>query len=159
MDNSKRLYEAMFLVDTAKAASDWDGTIGAIQTVLDRADAEVVSLRKWDERKLAYDVNKATRGTYVLVYFNGDPGKISGIERDVVLSEDIMRVLVLRGDHLNEDVMAEDTPLAVAEKKVAEAVAAREAREAEAAEAKAKEESEQASVEKADDEAEEVSAE
>ena len=158
MDNSKRLYEAMFLVDTAKAASDWDGTMGAIQTVLDRAGAEVVSMRKWDERKLAYDVNKATRGTYVLAYFKGEPGKIVGIERDVVLSEDIMRVLVLRGDHLNEDVMAEDTPLAVAEKKVAEAVAAREAREAEAA-AKAKDEPEQESVEKADDTAKEVSAE
>lgn len=156
MDTSKRLYEAMFLIDTAKAAADWDGTLGAVQTVLDRAGAEVVSLRKWDERKLAYDVNKATRGTYLLAYFNGDPSKVAGIERDVVLSEDIMRVLVLRGDHLNEEVMAEDTPLAVAEKKVAEAVAAREAREAE--EAKAKEASEQDSAEKADD-TEEVSAE
>ena len=157
MDNSKRLYEAMFLVDTAKAAADWDGTLGAIQTVLDRAGVEVVSLRKWDERKLAYDVKKASRGTYVLVYFNGDPSRITGIERDVVLSEDILRVIVLRGDHLNEEVMAEDTPLAVAQKRVEEATAARVAKEAEAA-VVAAEAAKQESEEKVDDSAE-VSAE
>ena len=61
MDNSKRLYETMFLVDTAKATADWDGILGAIQTVLDRAEVDVVSLRKWDERKLAYDVKKAAK--------------------------------------------------------------------------------------------------
>ena len=43
---TKKLYEGMFLVDTALAASDWNGVIGSIEAVLKRVDAEVVSLRK-----------------------------------------------------------------------------------------------------------------
>ena len=40
----KKLYEAMFLVDSAQAASDWDGITGAIETILKRAEAEIVSM-------------------------------------------------------------------------------------------------------------------
>ena len=99
----KRLYEGLFLVDSAEAASDWDGIIGAIEKVLSRAECEVVTLEKWDERKLTYDINKKSRGTYILTYFNCDPLKIGAIERDVQLSEHIMRVMVLKTDKMSED--------------------------------------------------------
>ena len=92
---AKRLYEGMFLVDSALATADWEGTLGAIENVLKRADAEVVTIRKWGERKLAYDVDHKSRGTYILSYFNADGRRVAGIEKDVQLSEKIMRVLIL----------------------------------------------------------------
>ena len=90
----KRLYEAMFLVDSAQA-SDWDAVVKTIKTILQRADAEIVSIRNWAERKLAYEINGKTRGTYILCYFRADGDRIRDIERDVQLSERIMRVLIL----------------------------------------------------------------
>ena len=33
---TKKLYEAMFLVDSAQAGSDWDGTLATINRVLER---------------------------------------------------------------------------------------------------------------------------
>jgi len=92
---AKRLYEGMFLVDSALAAADWEGTLSVINNILQRADAEVVSMRKWQERKLAYDIDRKTRGTYILCYFKADGARIAGIEKDVLLSEKVMRVLVL----------------------------------------------------------------
>ncbi len=92
---AKRLYEGMFLVDSALAAADWDGTLGVIDNIVKRADAEVVVMRKWGERKLAYDIDRKSRGTYVLCYFKADGRRIRGIEKDVQLSEKIMRVLIL----------------------------------------------------------------
>jgi ribosomal protein S6 len=85
----------MFLMDSAQAAADWDGTLSVINTILERADAEVVSMQKWQERKLAYDIDHKTRGTYILCYFKADGSRIAGIEKDVLLSEKVMRVLVL----------------------------------------------------------------
>ena len=120
----KRLYEGLFLVDTAQAASDWDGTVAAIEKMLSRADAEVVSMRKWDERPLAYEINKKGRGTYILTYFNGDPLKITMIERDVQLSEKVVRVMILRTDKMSEEQIAGETPSEVAARE-AEAAAAR----------------------------------
>lgn len=95
METVKRLYEAMFLVDSGQAASDWDGIIGLIETILKKADAEVVCLRKWSDRKLAYEIGHKSRGTYILCYFKADGRRIAGIERDVRLSERITRSLIL----------------------------------------------------------------
>jgi hypothetical protein len=36
---AKRLYEGMFLVDSALATADWDGTLAMIENILKRADA------------------------------------------------------------------------------------------------------------------------
>jgi ribosomal protein S6 len=92
---TKKLYEAMFLVDSALATADWDGTVAFINNILARAEAEVVALRKWQERKLTYDIDHKGRGTYILCYFKADGRKVGGIEKDVLLSEKIMRVLIL----------------------------------------------------------------
>lgn len=90
----KRLYEAMFLVDSVTEA-DWDKTNTAIKKILEKAGAEIVSMEKWDERRLAYEINGRNRGTYILCYFHADGQKIRQIERDAQLSELILRVLIL----------------------------------------------------------------
>ena len=106
----KRLYEGLFLIDSALAASQWDQMLEGIRKILDRADAEVVSMKKWDERKLAYEIRGKGRGTYILVYFHCDPSRISGIERDVHLSETILRVLILRTDRMRPEDIGKVTP-------------------------------------------------
>lgn len=146
----KRLYEGMFLVDSALAAQDWQAILDEVQRILDRAGAEVVSLRKWDERQLCYEVNKKNRGTYILVYFNSETGKIGGIERDVQLSELITRVLVLRTDKMSTEEIEGPTPLETAAAEEAERAAAAEAKAqdaAAAAEAKAQEDAAAAEAE------------
>ena len=130
----KRLYEGLFLVDSGLAASDWDGINEAINKILAKAGAEVVSLKKWDERKLAYDIERKSRGTYILVYFNCDTSRLAAIERDVQLSEQIMRVMILRTDKMSSKDIEKDTPAMVAEARAVETVAKAEAK-AEGAEA------------------------
>lgn len=129
---TKKLYEGMFLLDTAAAAADWDGVIGSIESILKRVEAEVISLRKWDERRLAYDINKISRGTYILAYFKCDGEKIQEIEKTVQLSEKIMRVLILNAEHMTQDDIEKDTPSTKAEKAQEEREAAVEAKIAEA---------------------------
>jgi len=90
----KRLYEAMFLVDSA-AEADWDKINAIIKKILEKAGAEIVSMEKWDERRLAYEIGGKNRGTYILCYFHADGQNIRQIERDAQLSESIMRVLIL----------------------------------------------------------------
>lgn len=107
---TKKLYEGMFLVDSAQAARDWDGVLGAIQRILERAGADIISIRKWYERPLAYEIKKVSRGTYILTYFRADGRKVREIEREVQLSEVIMRALVLVADHLTQEDVAEETP-------------------------------------------------
>jgi small subunit ribosomal protein S6 len=116
LDTSKRLYEGMFLVDSALAAADWQATVGEIERFLSRADAEAVAIQKWDERRLAYDIEGKSRGTYILSYFNALPERIAGIERDVQLSEKVMRTLILRTDQMSESDIKKETPAQVIER-------------------------------------------
>ena len=119
----KKLYEGMFLVDSAKAASDWDGVNAAIKKILDRAEAEIVSMRKWDDRRLAYDIRSVSRGTYLLCYFRADGSQIQSIEKAVQLSEAIIRVLILSTDQMTQEDIEKDTPATKAEKEKEKAIA------------------------------------
>ena len=109
----------MFLVDSGKAASDWDGVNAAIKKILDRAEAEIVSMRKWDDRRLAYDIRTTSRGTYMLCYFKAEGQKIQGIEKDVQLSENVIRVLILSTDQMTKEDIERDTPATKTEKEKA----------------------------------------
>ena len=124
-----KTYEGMFLLDVG--ATNFEEAVKPIQTVLERNKAEIVQMRKWDERRLAYEIKGRRRGLYVLTYFQADPEAITSIERDVHLNEAILRVLILSADHIAKDKMDALTP--------AEAEMARRENEAKAAEAKAAE--------------------
>ena len=137
----KKLYEAMFLVDSADAGSDWDGVIAAITKTLERAEVDIVSMTKWDDRRLAYEIKRKARGTYILCYFRSDGQNNHQIETAVQLSEKIIRVLILCVDWMTDEDIEKDTPATRDEKEKQERAAAREAAEqakaAKAAEASA----------------------
>ena len=126
---NRKLYESMFLVDSARAGADWDGVIATIETVLKKAEAEIVSIRKWDDRRLAYKVNNKTRGTYILCYFRADGEKIRDIEKDVQLSEQIMRVLILSAEKWTTEDIEKETPAMKVGKEKEKHKAAQEAAE------------------------------
>jgi len=113
--SKNKLYEGMFLVDSSKAGADWEGIIATIRTILEKAGAEIDSIRKWDDRRLAYDIKGKSRGTYILSYFRADGGRIKDIEKAVRLSEKIMRVLILSAERLRPEDIEKDTPAAKVE--------------------------------------------
>ena len=97
-------YEAMFLIGQA-AAADLSGVIEHIKEILSRGHAEIIAMRKWDERRLAYEIKKQKRGLYILCYFKAPNDQLGHIERDCNLSEKVLRALILRADHLTQDEM------------------------------------------------------
>lgn len=101
-------YEAMFLVSQA-VGTDLNGVVDHIKHILDRAGAKLIALRKWDERRLAFEIQKQKRGVYFLAYFTCDASRLVQIERDCNLSEQILRTLCIRADHLTlEEMQAAD---------------------------------------------------
>lgn len=90
-----KLYEAMFIVDSAKAKEDYAKMEAECLGCLTRHGAEIVKAVKWDDRRLAYEIKKVRRGVFVLVHFNADPAAIVKMERQAALNENILRVLIL----------------------------------------------------------------
>lgn len=90
-----RLYEAMFIVDSAKAKEDYAKIEAECTGCLTRHGAEIVKALKWDDRRLTYEIKKVRRGTYILVHFKADPLNIVKMERQCALNDTVLRVLIL----------------------------------------------------------------
>ena len=112
MEQTTKTYEAMFLL--GEGNSNMETAFEPIRDVMGRSDAEILTIKPWEERRLAYQIMGQKRGLYVLVYFNMDPLKVVEMERDCRLNEKILRVLVLRKDHLTDQEISSETPAMVA---------------------------------------------
>jgi small subunit ribosomal protein S6 len=110
-------YEGFFLLPQA-AAGDLQAATDHIRTLLTNNGAEVISLFKWDERRLAYEIHGNKRGIYVLAYFTAPGDTMAEIERAFNLSEQVMRSMIIRADHLTPEQMQN----AEAERKLADEI-------------------------------------
>ncbi|MEM9252082.1 MAG: 30S ribosomal protein S6 [Planctomycetota bacterium] len=99
--NDKSLYEGLFLFSPA-AGTEIDETLQLVRDMIERVEGEIVTLAKWEERKLAYTIGDIKRGLYVLSLFRVDGTKIVNIERDCNLSEDVVRAMITKADHMGE---------------------------------------------------------
>jgi len=99
----------MFLFDAATVTTEAEAH-EEVKRLLDRSEAEIVLCRKWEERRLAYEIKKCKRGLYILAFFMAAPEKVVGLERDAHLSEKVLRLLVLKADWVTEDIMREMLP-------------------------------------------------
>lgn len=96
------LYEIMFLIGQA-TASNLSGVLEHINHLIERSEGEVLAMQKWDERRLAYEIDKQKRGLYILAYVKLAGEAVAGFERDCNLSEMLMRTLILRAEHMTEE--------------------------------------------------------
>lgn len=98
-------YEGMFLVNQTAAAAFGD-VLEHINHLFERADATVLAMKKWDERRLSFEMDKQKRGVYILAYFTCPTNMVAHLERDAVISDKIMRLLVTTADHLSLEEIA-----------------------------------------------------
>jgi small subunit ribosomal protein S6 len=97
-------YEGLFLFPQAQSGN-LQGALDHLKDILGRVQAEIISLRKWDERRLAYEIKGNKRGVYFLVYFRAPGAALTAIERACNLSELLLRSMIVRADHLTTEQM------------------------------------------------------
>lgn len=106
------LYESMFLLDNAVVREGWDKAKAVVTDSLEKHGATVKTIRRWDERKLAYTMRGKNRGTYVMCYFSMGNEHIAAMRREFDLNERMLRYLILRAT----EVPATEIELSQAEK-------------------------------------------
>jgi small subunit ribosomal protein S6 len=108
METMMNCYEGMFLVDPGH--SDTEAACEPIRNVMGRSEAEILAIKPWEERRLAYEICGRKRGMYILAYFKLDPEKVKDLERDAQLNEDILRMLILRRETVGDAELTAETP-------------------------------------------------
>jgi small subunit ribosomal protein S6 len=103
-DTRIRSYEAMFLMGN-QHTSDVEASLKLCKALVEKHKGEILVAKKWDERKLTYEMGKTKRGLYIIIYFKAPRAEVAAFERDIKLSEDYLRVLVTTADHLTLEEM------------------------------------------------------
>lgn len=121
-DNSN-LYEGLFLMSQSAIGGGIGTAIDHVREILGRIDAQIITLRKWDERKLSYPIKRQKRGTFLLALFRADGTRLTEVENTCNLSELVLRVMVTRCDHMGQveyDAELEEARNSDAEQKLRE---------------------------------------
>jgi ribosomal protein S6 len=84
-------YEAMFLLGQAQAA-DFTAAVAHVRQLIEKHGATILALRKWDERRLTYEIKKQKRGLYLLAFFTAPAERMAEIERACNLSDGILTI-------------------------------------------------------------------
>jgi len=94
-------YELLYIVHPDLEGST-DKVTEKVTGFITKTGGEVTAHEDWGKRKLAYPIAKNAFGVYTLLNFKTEPTKLHEVERDLRLSEEIMRSMVVVVPDLKE---------------------------------------------------------
>jgi small subunit ribosomal protein S6 len=95
----KRPYELTFIVRIDPSEEVMNDTVEQVKTWVEVDDLGTVNkVDRWGRRKLAYLIDKQREGYYVLFEAEIEPKALPELERNLKLSNNILRYLIVRPD-------------------------------------------------------------
>jgi small subunit ribosomal protein S6 len=92
------VYEGLFILDSNRFGRDHETVSSQIPAMVEKLGGEVLVSRLWEERRLAYAIKGQRKGAYWLTYFRLEGEKLTELQRQCLITDDILRVLFLKVD-------------------------------------------------------------
>ena len=89
-------YEALFILNPEISDEEAQGIISRLKSIIEGQKGEVLKVEDWGKRRLAYKIQKHSKGHYFLMHFNGNSGLTSEIERFLRFNESVMRFIIVK---------------------------------------------------------------
>ena len=124
-----RMYETIFILQPDLSDDDIKDVTGRVEKVISEKNGTLKQLADWGVRKLAYPINKMSRGRYYYLRVDGGNDLIAELERRLRLNDKVLRYQTVK---LEKDTPApaavkapvvEETAAPVAEEAATETVA------------------------------------
>ena len=96
------LYESVFIARQDISSQQVEGLTERLGKIIADSGGEVAKSEYWGLRNLAYRIKKNRKGHYVLFNIDAPPAAIQEFERNMRISEDVLRYLTIRIDELEE---------------------------------------------------------
>ena len=91
------LYETLFVVHPEKGPRMKE-FIERFKKVIEGQEGSVIAIDEWGARDLAYRIEKQARGYYTLIRYNASGRAVDELERNLRLTDGILRYLTVRAD-------------------------------------------------------------
>ncbi|MDA0260646.1 MAG: 30S ribosomal protein S6 [Proteobacteria bacterium] len=96
------LYESVFIVRQDVSDQHVEGLAERYSEMITENGGEVAKSEYWGLKNLAYRVSKNRKGHYMMFNIKGPSGAIDEFERNMRLSEDVLRYMTIRVDEFEE---------------------------------------------------------
>jgi small subunit ribosomal protein S6 len=102
-------YETIYVLRSDVDADTAEKVQGRIAEVVGRESGKLVKVEAWGRRKLAYPVGKSKKGVYVYVKYVGKGGLVQELERNLKLSDAVIKwQTVLTNEHVELEAVTVD---------------------------------------------------
>ena len=91
-----RRYELMVILDPTLEERTVAPSLDQFLTVVKSDGGSVEKVDVWGRRRLSYDIQKKSEGIYAVVDLSAEPATVKELDRQLNLSESILRTKVIR---------------------------------------------------------------
>lgn len=93
-----RKYELMYILQPTLSAEELTAIVDRFNELISSMGGTVEKTDRWERQNLAYELKGFREGYYVVLYFQGDPTLETELDRQMKLTETILRHMILRPD-------------------------------------------------------------
>jgi small subunit ribosomal protein S6 len=101
-------YELMVILDPEVDERTVSTSLDQFLDVIRKDGGSIDNVDMWGKRRLAYEIQKKSEGIYAVVNFTATPAATAELERQLRLSEAVMRTKVLRAEEAVVKLGAKD---------------------------------------------------
>ena len=96
------LYESLFIIRPSVSDQETTALIEKMKAVAEKTGAQFIKSENWGRKKLAYEVRRERKGTYVYFYFKAPNTTVGELERSYRLEDNIIKFLTV---HLEKELV------------------------------------------------------
>ena len=96
------LYENIFIARQDATAAQVEALTETFSGIIAEQGGKVTKKEYWGLRNLSYRIKKNRKGHYTLLNIDAPPAAVAEMERNMRISEDVLRLLTVRVDALEE---------------------------------------------------------
>jgi len=97
-----RHYELLVVVKPTLTVEELQAKLTYLKEILEKNGAVITATLEMGTRKLAYQIDKFERGTYVVFYFTAPTAAIAEVERLIRISEEFIRFMTVKFENQKE---------------------------------------------------------
>ncbi|MBA4179932.1 MAG: 30S ribosomal protein S6 [Anaerolinea sp.] len=96
-----REYELTVVYDLAvQEAGGPEASVQQLTTLVESRGAKLLKVDHWGRRRMAYPINRAIDGDYIVTRIELEPGSVAPLEATLRIDERVYRHLIVRADEL-----------------------------------------------------------
>ena len=93
------LYESIMVVRPSLTDEETDRLVNKMKAVLEKSGATLLKAESWGKKRLAYEVKRERKGTYIYFNFQSDGHAIGELERSYRIEDSVIKFLTVKQEN------------------------------------------------------------